>query len=67
MGSGQRDEVQPKGHEIAEGDDKHPGGWKRKRSGLGENYQHGVGCGGYSAELDQAESQTGIGQRKKQG
>ncbi|MGA7324172.1 MAG: hypothetical protein WBX25_06770 [Rhodomicrobium sp.] len=59
MGKKPGDDVQPKGHENVEGDDKHPSGWKKKRSGLGKDYGQGVGYGGYSSELDQAKSQTG--------
>jgi hypothetical protein len=42
--------VQPKGHEIIEGDEKLPSARKQKRSGLGENCGQGVGYGGYSVE-----------------
>ncbi len=58
-------EVQPKGHEIVEGDEKHPSGRKQKRTGLGKNYGQGVGYGGYSVEQDQAKSQTGTADHVK--
>jgi len=60
-------EVQHKGHETAEGDEKHPAGKRQKRSGLGENYGQGVGYGGYSVEKDQAKSQTGTADHVKEG
>ncbi len=59
-------EVQPKGHEIVEGDDKHPSGKKQKRTGLGKNYGQGVGYGGYSVEQNQAKSQTGTADHVKE-
>jgi hypothetical protein len=65
MGEKNKEEVQPKGHENVEGDDKHPAGKKERRSGLGKNYGQGVGYGGYSAELDQAQSQTGAAGRTR--
>ncbi len=68
MSDDKGEEVQRKGHEIVEGDEKHPaGGRKQKRSGLGENYGQGVGYGGYSVEQDQAKSQTGTADHVKQG
>ena len=60
-------EVDRKGHEIAEGDRKHPSGHARPRSGLGRSYGQGVGYGGYDFERNQAESQTGAADRKKGG
>ena len=66
MSAGEREDVQPKGHEIVEADDKHPSGRKKKRSGLGEKYGQGVGYGGYSVELDQAKSQTGTADHMKE-
>ncbi len=66
MSDDKGDDVQRKGHEIVEGDGKHPGG-KKKRSGLGENYGQGVGYGGYSVEQDQAKSRTGTADHVKQG
>ncbi len=54
---------QPKGHENVEGDDKHPSGTEKKRSGLGKQYGQSIGYGGYDVELDQAKSQTGTADR----
>lgn len=65
MGAGDRDDVQKKGHEIVEGDHKHPTGRGKKRSGLGENYGQSVGYGGYSVEQEQAKSQTGTADHVK--
>jgi hypothetical protein len=48
-------EVQHKGHEIVDGDEKHPAGKKQRRSGLGKNYGQGVGYGGYSVEQGSGE------------
>ncbi len=53
------EEVQHKGHEIVEGDEKHPGGARKRHSGFGKNYGQGAGYGGYSVEQNQAQSQTG--------
>jgi hypothetical protein len=50
-------EVQQKGHEIVEGDERHPADKKQKRSGLGKNYGQ--------VEQDQAKSQTGTGDHVK--
>ena len=60
-------DVQKKGHEIVEGGEKHPGGAKKRHSGLGKNYGQGIGYGGYSAEQDQAKSQTGTADHVKKG
>jgi hypothetical protein len=38
MSEDPRGDVQPKGHEIVEGDEKHPSGKKEKRSGFGRNW-----------------------------
>jgi hypothetical protein len=57
--------VDHKGHEITEGDKKHPSGRKRKSDGLGHDYGQGVGYGGYGAEQDQAQSQTGTADHKE--
>ncbi len=59
-------DVQPKGHEIVEGDEKHPSGKKEKRSGLGKDYGQGVGYGGYSVEQDEAKSKTGTADHVKE-
>ncbi len=59
MSEKDEEEVQHKGHEIVEGDEKHPGGAKKRHSGFGKNYGQGAGYGGYSVEQDQARSQTG--------
>jgi hypothetical protein len=56
MNEDPRGDAQRKGHEIVEGDEKHPSGKKQKRSGLGRNYGQGVGYGGYSVEQDQAKA-----------
>ncbi len=50
-----------KGHEITQGDDKHPG--SRPKEETGKNYGQSVGYGGYDAELNQGESQTGTPDR----
>jgi hypothetical protein len=60
-------EVQHKGHETVEGDEKHPAGKKQRRSGLGKNYGQGVGYCGYSVEQEQAKSLTGTGDHVKEG
>ena len=59
MSENDQEEVQRKGHEIVEGDEKLPGGAKKRHSGFGKNYGQGAGYGGYSVEQDQARSQTG--------
>jgi len=58
-------DVQRKGHEIVEGDEKHPAGAKKRHSGLGENYGQGVGYGGSSVEQDQGRSQTATPDHRK--
>ena len=67
MTQDKHEDVQRKGHEIVEGDEKHPGGKKKRHSGLGQDYGQGVGYGGYSVEQDQAKSQTGTADHVKEG
>jgi hypothetical protein len=62
--SEKHDSQDHKGHEITEGDEKHPSGRKRKKDGLGHDYGQGIGYGGYEDELDQARSQTGTADHK---
>ena len=54
-----REEVQRKGHEIAQGDENHPGGAKKRQSASARIYGQGAGHGGYSAERNLAKGQTG--------
>jgi len=67
MSKEDRADVQRKGHEIVEGDEKHPGGAKKRHSGLGKEYGQGVGYGGHSVEQDQGRSQTATPDRRKKG
>ncbi len=67
MGAGDRKDVEKKGHENVEADDKHPTGRGKDRSGLGKNYGQGIGYGGHGVEQDQAKSQTGTPDRIKEG